>query len=124
MCARLDQQVAKYLLQVIWNHRLWKVCSNYFIIVRLSTYKNSCRITLKFLHYFILVSVHNCVLSHPIRSTTLLSLLLFNVQGSAEESLELVGEEMNARRVEVELNDYPGSGANNRHTPRRGCADC
>ncbi|XP_052179805.1 uncharacterized protein LOC127793075 [Diospyros lotus] len=44
--------------------------------------------------------------------------------GSAEESLELVGEEMNARRVEVELNDYPGSGANNRHTPRRGCADC
>lgn len=27
----------------------------------------------------------------------------------------------------VALNDYPGSGANNRHTPRpqfRGCADC
>ncbi|KAH6781605.1 transmembrane protein [Perilla frutescens var. hirtella] len=32
------------------------------------------------------------------------------------------------RRVEIELNDYPGSGANNRHTPRpqlgRGCNDC
>ncbi|KAL8057009.1 hypothetical protein ABFS82_04G156800 [Erythranthe guttata] len=32
------------------------------------------------------------------------------------------------RRIEMELDDYPGSGANNRHTPRpqlgRGCTDC
>ncbi|CAF1708952.1 hypothetical protein Bca4012_006525 [Brassica carinata] len=28
-------------------------------------------------------------------------------------------------RVTMELNDYPGSGANNRHLPRgRGCIDC
>ncbi|KAG2329730.1 hypothetical protein Bca52824_000910 [Brassica carinata] len=28
-------------------------------------------------------------------------------------------------RVAMELNDYPGSGANNRHLPRgRGCIDC
>ncbi|XP_044485429.1 uncharacterized protein LOC123210997 [Mangifera indica] len=31
-------------------------------------------------------------------------------------------------RMDVELNDYPGSGANNRHTPRppmgKGCVDC
>lgn len=30
--------------------------------------------------------------------------------------------------LDVELNDYPGSGANNRHTPKpqlgRGCIDC
>ncbi|XP_075521233.1 uncharacterized protein LOC142554454 [Primulina tabacum] len=32
------------------------------------------------------------------------------------------------RLMEIEVNDYPGSGANNRHTPRtqlgRGCLDC
>ncbi|EOA25027.1 hypothetical protein CARUB_v10018333mg [Capsella rubella] len=28
-------------------------------------------------------------------------------------------------RMVMELNDYPGSGANNRHLPRqRGCVDC
>ncbi|MCD7452358.1 hypothetical protein HAX54_016286 [Datura stramonium] len=47
-----------------------------------------------------------------------------------EESLEV--EEMTIiRRVleaDEEINDYPGSGANNRHTPRpqlgRGCVEC
>ncbi|XP_022137483.1 uncharacterized protein LOC111008913 [Momordica charantia] len=36
-------------------------------------------------------------------------------------------EEVKHGRMVVALNDYPGSGANNRHTPRpqfRGCADC
>ncbi|XP_073290618.1 uncharacterized protein [Primulina huaijiensis] len=32
------------------------------------------------------------------------------------------------RLMEIEVDDYPGSGANNRHTPRtqlgRGCPDC
>ncbi|KAK4768115.1 hypothetical protein SAY87_003256 [Trapa incisa] len=31
-------------------------------------------------------------------------------------------------RLDIEINDYPGSGANNRHNPRpqlgRGCIDC
>ncbi|KAL8118212.1 uncharacterized protein LOC141659663 [Apium graveolens] len=27
-------------------------------------------------------------------------------------------------RTNIGLNDYPGSGANNRHTPRRGCIEC
>ncbi|KAK0586638.1 hypothetical protein LWI29_010018 [Acer saccharum] len=43
----------------------------------------------------------------------------------AETSLE---EKTMSGRMGVELNDYPGSGANNRHTPRqqfgRGCVDC
>ncbi|KAK4350294.1 hypothetical protein RND71_029607 [Anisodus tanguticus] len=45
-----------------------------------------------------------------------------------EESLE-VGETTMRRVLEAEeINDYPGSGANNRHTPRpqlgRGCVEC
>ncbi|KAM7480029.1 hypothetical protein LguiA_028242 [Lonicera macranthoides] len=37
------------------------------------------------------------------------------------------GVETITRRMNVALNDYPGSGANNRHTPKppgRTCADC
>ncbi|XP_010550598.1 PREDICTED: uncharacterized protein LOC104821419 [Tarenaya hassleriana] len=37
-------------------------------------------------------------------------------------------EEEHGERMMVELDDYPGSGANNRHVPRqqfgRGCIDC
>lgn len=47
------------------------------------------------------------------------------------ENMENMGAETSARRileVEENINDYPGSGANNRHTPRpqigRGCAEC
>ncbi|XP_022844956.1 uncharacterized protein LOC111368026 [Olea europaea var. sylvestris] len=44
---------------------------------------------------------------------------------SEEQNLSLEGIK---RRIDAELNDYPGSGANNRHTPRpqlgRGCMDC
>ncbi|CAO2818575.1 unnamed protein product [Amaranthus hypochondriacus] len=37
------------------------------------------------------------------------------------------GELMERKMTEIELQDYPGSGANNRHTPRpqfSGCVDC
>ncbi|CAL5330647.1 unnamed protein product [Camellia sinensis] len=44
---------------------------------------------------------------------------------NTEERME---EERIGRRMDVEVNDYPGSGANNRHTPfprlGRGCVDC
>ncbi|PSR96642.1 50S ribosomal protein [Actinidia chinensis var. chinensis] len=44
---------------------------------------------------------------------------------NTEESFK--GERI-IRRVDVEINDYPGSGANHRHTPNpklgRGCVDC
>ncbi|CAA2963216.1 Hypothetical predicted protein [Olea europaea subsp. europaea] len=47
------------------------------------------------------------------------------LQESEEQKLSLEGIK---RRIDAELNDYPGSGANNRHTPRpqlgRGCMDC
>ncbi|XP_011087241.1 uncharacterized protein LOC105168788 [Sesamum indicum] len=37
-------------------------------------------------------------------------------------------DESRMRRMGIEVNDYPGWGANNRHTPRpqlgRGCTDC
>lgn len=34
------------------------------------------------------------------------------------ESMEMVEDELFERRMEFEINrDYPGSGANNRHTP-------
>ncbi|XP_058228057.1 uncharacterized protein LOC131336289 [Rhododendron vialii] len=47
---------------------------------------------------------------------------LVKTEGKMEE------ERIEIRRVDVELNDYPGSGPNNRHTPSpklgRGCVDC
>ncbi|KAH7852457.1 hypothetical protein Vadar_024993 [Vaccinium darrowii] len=44
-----------------------------------------------------------------------------------EEKLE--AERIEIRRVDIQLNDYAGSGANNRHTPypklgRGGCVEC
>ncbi|KAL3819467.1 hypothetical protein ACJIZ3_005372 [Penstemon smallii] len=45
-----------------------------------------------------------------------------------EVDVENDGESLKIRRMDIELNDYPGSGANDRHTPnphlRRGCFDC
>lgn len=47
------------------------------------------------------------------------------VQGNTEGKLK---RQRVIRRMDVELNDYPGSGANNRHTPTpkpgKGCVDC
>ncbi|PSR95799.1 hypothetical protein CEY00_Acc21931 [Actinidia chinensis var. chinensis] len=45
-----------------------------------------------------------------------------------ENAEEILKVERTIRRMDVEINDYPGSGANNRHTPTpklgRGCVDC
>ncbi|KAG2679276.1 hypothetical protein I3843_11G044700 [Carya illinoinensis] len=48
------------------------------------------------------------------------------VKLAAEENLE---EQNIAGRMDIALHDYPGSGANNRHTPRppqfgKACVDC
>ncbi|XP_047314216.1 uncharacterized protein LOC124917991 [Impatiens glandulifera] len=45
-----------------------------------------------------------------------------------EKKMIDVEETSMIRRMDVELHDYPGSGANNRHNPKpqlgRGCFDC
>ncbi|OIT05002.1 PREDICTED: uncharacterized protein LOC109224662 [Nicotiana attenuata] len=45
-----------------------------------------------------------------------------------EKRLEVEERIRRVLEAEAEINDYPGSGANNRHTPRpqlgRGCVEC
>ncbi|XP_050377949.1 uncharacterized protein LOC126795161 [Argentina anserina] len=48
-------------------------------------------------------------------------------QTNAENNKLMTTEMKFYERMDVELNDYPGSGANNRHTPKPQygrCADC
>ena len=48
-------------------------------------------------------------------------------QGGIEALMHDEGEIMERKMREIEVQDYPGSGANNRHTPRpqfSGCVDC
>ncbi|KAF5734141.1 putative Disulfide bond formation protein B 2 [Tripterygium wilfordii] len=50
-----------------------------------------------------------------------------HLQASIEKNLEQEVVVVKGRILTVEVNDYPGSGANNRHTPRPQvgrCVDC
>ncbi|KAK4778709.1 hypothetical protein SAY86_006237 [Trapa natans] len=46
----------------------------------------------------------------------------------SSQYLDLEPQVAGEGRLDIEINDYPGSGANNRHNPRpqlgRGCIDC
>lgn len=61
----------------------------------------------------------------PKKIFALLTQFIFGGQIKDGRNLE---SKLVSRRMIVELNDYPGSGANNRHTPKaqsgRVCTDC
>ncbi|KAG7020052.1 hypothetical protein SDJN02_19020, partial [Cucurbita argyrosperma subsp. argyrosperma] len=76
------------------------------------------------LHYNLLSS--NAVPSS--RSVRLMHASIQHLQVSSNTHMVIANQDkVRHGRMSLELNDYPGSGANNRHTPGpqfRGCADC
>ncbi|KAH7654194.1 hypothetical protein IHE45_19G128400 [Dioscorea alata] len=79
--------------------------------------------TNNFIHLLLFFLLFSCIISLPLSESLGIRKLGFGdskhkVVGRQVMDVEKEEEMMMMKRMDLEINDYPGSGANNRHDPK------